>query len=347
MNRYLKGQPGPLVAVEPDLVTEEPQQLKMLGERPPDLQGLETVPAYYRNRFMFRLPDLTRRKAWVNYLDGLRADLCSLLGEVPFSTQIPAQTRGPVEVQDLSGIKLCLQTEPGVTVPAWLFQPPTRNRQAPAVVIVHPEGKRRLLELRAPLVRACLARGWLVLALDPRLRGELQRCWFWNEVIWGRPEEGMAAHDLNAARQFLAARPDVNPGQLLVMGLGDLGRAALHAAALDPQWAGVAIDDVGPLYAGMNVTNVLPNVLRYGDLPQFAALAAPRALWLNGAKERFGFTAHAYAALSQTSRLTLTDLSTEAFDAQLPHWLSRIASQAKPTQRPAKPSAKNPQDPHL
>ncbi len=340
MNRHLKDETDPSAAVEPSLVTEEPERLRTLGARPPEFNGLEGAPAYFRSRFAYRQPVLSGRSAWRAYLHDLRARLGGLLGEEIPATKLDVKTRGWAEVQGLSAEKLRIETEPAVAVPAWLFRPVARAKRAPAVVLVHPEGKRALMEKRLPLVRACLDRGWLVMAMDPRMRGELQRRWFWNQVIWGRPEEGMAAHDLNAARRFLGSRADVDPGRVFVVGLGDLGRAALHAAALDSHWAGVAVEDVGPLYADMCVTNVLPNVLRHGDLPQFAALTAPRPLWLNRTRGRFEFTARAFAALGGAARLRCTDSSDHEFDAGLPEWLARVGSSPTPARRwnqPAEP----------
>jgi poly(3-hydroxybutyrate) depolymerase len=196
-------------------------------------------------------------------------------------------------------------------------------RKSPAVVVVHPGGKSALLAERAGLVRGLLERGVVVLALDPRLRGELQRKWYWNSVIWGRPEEGMAAHDLNCAGTWLRSRGQVDPQRVFVVGLGETGRFALFAGALDAHWAGVALDAVGPLYAEPGATNTLPNVLRHGDLPQFASLVAPRRLWLNGAGGRFTFTQAAYRALAAPAALHGSDLPAGQFDASLPDWLTR------------------------
>jgi len=193
-------------------------------------------------------------------------------------------------------------------------------KKSPAVVIVHPGGKAALLAERAALVRALLARGVVVLALDPRLRGELQRKWYWNMVIWGRPEEGMAARDLNCAGAWLRARGQVDPQRVFVVGLGATGSFALFAAALDARWAGVALDAVGPLYAEVSPTNSLPNVLRDGDLPQFASLIAPRCLWLNGAGGRFAFTEAAYRAFAPPAALRCSDLPAGQFEALLPEW---------------------------
>jgi dienelactone hydrolase len=344
MNRYLKADTNTAPAKEPPLTPEDPQKLKALSGDVPGNLGLEAAAACYRQKFGFRAPELRGRSQWRTY----RARLCSaarqLLGEDVPPVPLNARSRGSAQVQGLKAEQWLLDTEPGVTVPGWLFVPlsqtcPAANPQmrgsrhkealrqvakkTPAIVIAHPGGKAALLEERSSLVRALLARGVVVLALDTRLRGELQRKWYWNTVIWGRPEEGMAAHDLNCACAWLRSRGQVDPQRVFVAGLGATGRFALFAGALDAHWAGVALDAVGPLYAEPGATNALPNVLRHGDLPQFASLIAPRLLWLNGAGGRFTFTEAAYRTLAAPAALHCSDLPAGQFDASLPDWLTR------------------------
>jgi hypothetical protein len=64
MNRYLKNETDPAAAVEPDVVTEEPERLRALGVRPPELNGLEVATAYFRSRVVFSPPVLSGRRAW-------------------------------------------------------------------------------------------------------------------------------------------------------------------------------------------------------------------------------------------------------------------------------------------
>jgi hypothetical protein len=341
MNRYLKADTHAAPAKEPPVAPKEPQKLKALSGDVPGNLGLEAAAAWYRQQYMFRAPELRRPGEWRAYCKRLGSTARELLGENVPPAPLNARSRGPAEAQGLKAEQWLLDTEPAVTVPGWLFvpgsqpfagasahtrspggkeAPPQRARKSAAVVIVHPGGKAALLAERAGLVRALLARGVVVLALDPRLRGELQRKWYWNSVIWGRPEAGMAAHDLNCAGAWLRTRGEVDPQRVFVVGLGETGPFALFAAALDAHWAGAALDAVGPLYAEPGVTNSLPNVLRHGDLPQFASLIAPRPLWLNGTGARFAFTEAAYRTLAAPAALRCSDLPAAQFDALLPEW---------------------------
>jgi poly(3-hydroxybutyrate) depolymerase len=222
-----------------------------------------------------------------------------------------------VSIAGFAGEKWLLETEPGVRLPAWWFAPPGRKPRGPAAVIVHPEGKQGLLGQRATLVRALLDAHVAVLALDPCFRGELRRNWKWNLVIWGQPEEGLAAADLNRSAAWLRSRDDVDPARVYALGLGPLGPAALFAAALDPRWAGAAADGPWALEAGRPAPDAIPNLLRHGDLPQCAALVAPRPLWLNQAGPAFAFAARAYATLGAAGALRRTEAEPGAWASAL------------------------------
>ncbi|MBI3923487.1 MAG: acetylxylan esterase [Armatimonadetes bacterium] len=317
MNKYLKSDPDPDHAKEPPITAENPETLKALSKPVRDGSGLEGASAFYREKFLFHAPQPRNRSEWGGYLKDLRSHLGDLLGEGVPECPLSPQLRGTVEIQGLKAEQLLLSTEPAVTIPAWLFVPQQRATRSPAVVVIHPGGKQTLLRDRALLVRALLDRGVIVLAVDTRMRGELRRNWQWNEVIFGRPEDGMAAHDLIRASSYLRSRSEVDPQRVYVVGLGEAGLFALYAAGLDPDLAGAALDTVGALYQDGRSTNVVPNVLRYGDLPQFAALVAPRPLWLNGTDGRFGFTEAAYRKLGGSSALRRVSLTPESFDQNL------------------------------
>lgn len=322
MNKYLKGIEDAAAAKEPPVAVEQPEVLRALSQPIPGASDLEGARAFYRSRYAFVPPRLRGKAAWQTYQKQLRGTLGELLGEDVPNVALNPISRGAAEVQGLKMEKLLLHTEPEVVVPAWLFLPEQRRGRRPALVIAHPEGKRALLNQREGLVRELLGRGMIVLAVDPRMRGELRRNWYWNEMIWGRPEEGMAAHDLNGAGTYLRSRADVNPGKIFVLGLGEAGRFALCAAALDAHWAGAGSDAIGPLYEESDPPHAVANLLRHGDLPQIASLVAPRRLWLNGATNRFAFTGDCYRAFARTRNLLCTDLAAAQFDLALGRWLT-------------------------
>jgi dienelactone hydrolase len=321
MNKYLNGESDPAQAKEPPFTAEPPEVLKALSKQIPGASDLEGARAYYRSRFTFHPVQPQGKAQWHAFQKQTKATLRELLGESVSPDVLASVSRRTTEIQGLRPEKILLHTEREVIVPAWLFLPERKGRHSAAVVIVHPAGKHALLSQQEDLVRALLLRGIIVFAVDPRFRGELQRNWHWNEVIWGRPEEGTAAHDLNGAGAYLRSRKEVDPDKVFLLGLGEAGRFALCAGTLDPHWAGIAMDDVGPSYADSDVLQVIPHLLRHGDLPQLAALIAPRPLWINGARSRFGFTQDCYRALGKPTGLYASDLQANLFTRQLPAWL--------------------------
>ena len=334
LNRRLRGPTNAASVSEPPITTDEPAALRALESKAKDLPGLNGAPAYFRSKYAFRAPQPARQADWKTYCRKLRTNLEKLLGEDAPIGAPAASARGDAVVSGFKVEKFLLDTEPAVSAPAWLIWPQQRSGKLPAAVVAHPSGKQALLRERAALVQGLLQAGVVVLALDTRMRGELQRNWRWNETIWGRPETGMAAHDLNAAGAWLRGRPGIDKRRVFVVGLGVAGSFALCATALDSHWAGAALDEVGLLYGEHQSADIIPNILRFGDLPQIAALGALRRLWLNGADHRFGFTQQCYTAAHCAERLRCTELAREEFDAVLPAWLA-VTDKSSRTEGPS------------
>jgi pimeloyl-ACP methyl ester carboxylesterase len=95
----------------------------------------------------------------------------------------------------------------------------------------------------------------------------------------GRPLLGMRVRDV------LDMLPYVH-GQTNVIAVGNLGPVALHAAALDPRIKSLTLENSLLSWSAVvrspisvnQLTNVVPGVLQYYDLPDLAALIAPRPL---------------------------------------------------------------------
>ncbi len=320
MNQYLQGTNTPDLAREADFKPEPPERLLALGKLPENYRGMEGASNYYQTQFLFKTPQLTDRPAWIDYLKDWRLTLASLLGENAENHPQNAQFRGKFDGAGISGEKWLLETEPSVSVPLWMFSSGVGQPTA-AVILTHQEGKQGLLRDRAPLIKTLVENRIIVIAVDTRMRGELRRNWHLNELIWGRPEDGMAAHDLISVARWLRTRPEVHPSQIMVVGFGDAGLSALYAGALDVRLAGAAIEDIGPLFQEGRTGNLVANILRHGDIPQVAALVAPRALWINGKNQAYQFTAGAYSAFHQAGRYLATQKAPSEFAAALVGWV--------------------------
>jgi cephalosporin-C deacetylase-like acetyl esterase len=320
--RWLKGIDDPDAAREEEVTVETVETLRALsadsgmriaecglweeaGSNPTAEAGRSSPGAWVLNEALFTAPRLEGRDARKNYQARLRSEVTELLGgEITTAVlepevhkeELQADADPPFRWQAVS-----FRSEREIRVPAWVWSPANAASPGPGIVLVAPEGKAAWAEERSavapsPLVRALVAAGYRVLALDPRLRGELDADWFHNTVLWGRPEAGMAATDLQAAVGYLWQRGDVDRRRVALLGTGDMGVPALLAAGLDER-VGVALADcMGTTYQdGGEGLPVIPNLLRHADLPQIASLVAPRPLMLfRVPSERAGFASRRY-----------------------------------------------------
>jgi hypothetical protein len=96
-----------------------------------------------------------------------------------------------------------------------------------------------------------------------------------NAMFVGHTVDSLRLGDVRAAVAKLRAQPGLDPARIMIMGRGVSGAIGLYAAILDPAIAQVMLMDppethvTGPIFL---------NVLRYTDLPEAAALLAPRPL---------------------------------------------------------------------
>ncbi len=192
--------------------------------------------------------------------------------QVALRSLLPA-TAGPLQ-------ELVLDTGREVTLRALFYRPKDAAERLPALLYVASDGE-DAAAIQA-LLRGVIQRGraaWM--AVYPRGVGEVP--WektFWKSVLRnamfvGHTVDSMRLMDVLAAFQALRARDGVDPGRITVAGKGVSGILGLYAAILEPSVHQVVLLDPpsshsdGPWFLG---------ILRYTDLPEAAALLAPRRL---------------------------------------------------------------------
>jgi cephalosporin-C deacetylase-like acetyl esterase len=203
--------------------------------------------------------------------------------------------------------KLTYESEPGILIPALLYVPETKVGKYPAVLYADGEGKKASAEDAERLVR----KGFMVMTVDLRGMGETRPTLDAHDdfaryfgdydsaetaILLGKTLVGMRAADISRAMDLLEARPDVDTSKLSGFGKGAAAVAMLHAAALDPRFRKLALEDMLVSYDAM-VTHrihrkmfeqIVPSALKYYDLPDLAGSLAPRPVWIIDAVNPLG-----------------------------------------------------------
>jgi hypothetical protein len=113
----------------------------------------------------------------------------------------------------------------------------------------------------------------------------------WTCLVMGRPVIGQRVWDTLRAIDYLVSRPDVDPSQIRIIGVGGAGLAAMMAAFLDNRPRSVLVDRTPASYASiveseaysLNLAWFAPGILRRFDIPEIAMWLSPRPCWiLNG-----------------------------------------------------------------
>jgi dienelactone hydrolase len=180
-------------------------------------------------------------------------------------------------------------TSDGLTLRGW-FAPGTRRA---AVIFVHGLGGNRLTLL--PEARVFASHGYGVLLYDSRASGESEG----TLATWGDREQ----LDLRAAVDFVASRPDVDPGRIAALGfsvggstvaLGSAADPRIHAVILHATWTCLhdemkakygryGLLSWGPALVAMRLAGVQPNNVRVLD--HIRAISPRPLLMIAGASD--------------------------------------------------------------
>jgi cephalosporin-C deacetylase-like acetyl esterase len=215
-----------------------------------------------------------------------------------------------------------LVSEPGVRIRGLIRNPAARRpSRKPAVVYIASEAEDDE-SIRRTLVRV-LNDEKLLLIVFPRgidevpWRRTAQRDVLRNAMHVGRSLDSMRLWDVMRSVDALKQQPDVDPQRISVSGRGVSGVLGLYAAILDESIAQVVLMEPtlshreGPIFL---------NILRYTDLPEAAALLAPRRLIFFGRiPEAYQLTQSIYRLLGKPANISLTMSLKAAVDQRHDH----------------------------
>jgi dienelactone hydrolase len=342
MTQWLKNEGDGKPIPEPKHEIEKPEDLRCFPDenRPKDFLFPPTFAAREAKNLFAKQAAIKPDHAeeWEStavYLrDRLRKDV---FGDFPSLPQAPVQL-GKTEVEGgVATTPMMLQTEPGLLMPLTLKNVVGKEGKQPACILLHLDGQAEALKHR--LASALVAKDWTLLAPELRATGASQPP---DNAVAGAPDHNSAEHALWMGRpllgqwafdvlcilDWLASQPTLDPRRVMVAGLGQAGIVALCAAGLFDDRISAALTLGMPVSyltetaypAGTRMGLLAPGILRLGDIPQLAALSAPRRLILADGttaqgkrltekhlKEAFAFTRDMYKLYKADNKVTLAE----------------------------------------
>lgn len=276
------------------------------------------------------------REAWEVKRQEVRAELWTLLGRLPPRPTTPnvetlsREDRGEYVVE-----KFQFDNGAGATVPGYLLLPKNVSAKLPAILYCHwhggdyDVGKEELFQARhtpeAP-GPALAKRGYVVLAIDAYCFGErngrgpggpAEKGYAGEETtakfdLWiGRTFWGMLLRDDLMALDYLASRPEVDPGRMAVTGMSMGATRSWWLMALDERIkTGVAIACL-TRYQNMiehealhehDIGYFVPNMLNHFDTEAVVALIAPRPVLLQNGDQDNGSPVDGIRAIESAVR---------------------------------------------
>lgn len=293
MARHLKGEGNGDPISESEIETEDPEVLRCFpGEsRPEDYVTIPRFAAREAEKLVARIAVPKAVGAWRAQSEAMRQNLRIRLhggtGALPAPAPKPflkVSVEGP-------GRAITFEPEPGIVLAG--RQEPADAQPPKLAVLLDLGGAEKAAG--SELARDLRSAGWSLVTLDLRATGKL--AWPKDKVgrapdhttaewaVWiGRPLLGQWVVDLHRLLDGLQSNGTL-PREVAVVGMGPAGVVATCAAALDERISRVVT--VGSLasyvsdtpYEDQRLGIMVPKILRdVGDIPQLAALIAPRPL---------------------------------------------------------------------
>lgn len=290
LSRWLQGSPGS--SEEAAVETDSPTTLNAT----PTGQVLTSYPnAQTVQSLNAALAEQLRSKPFRGGQTELAKRVRQRLGLPAFVGRPDVEPAGSYTRETLTGQKLNIHTEPGVTVPGLLFAPSEPAARRPAILYINPSGMMADAVPGGP-VQQLVDQGNVVLAIDPRgwgesappnrmisgYRSDYQLAM--HAILVGKSVPGMQTLDALSALHYLRMRPDVDPNAISLHTFGFACNVGLFAATVEPHIRTVVCDRQPMSYLAItqlplnNVSAevIVPGVLRDFDLPDITRVLGSR-----------------------------------------------------------------------
>jgi hypothetical protein len=251
----------------------------------------------------------------------MRTHLVALMGDMPEAK--PPRVASDDRTTAAGSVRhIVLKTERDLPVPIAIHHPQSRRAGMPLIIYVSFDEKRPGTDLPPQAAIERLTEKGFIVAV-PQVRGtgststkDMNSVMLYSMAL-GKHLFSSRVWDLARVIDFLTNAPEYTSSPLVVWGEGIReGPTALYLAAIDNR-VSTAISSHG-LVTYQNVVDAdglpdfdyyVPAILRYADLPQIAAAAAPRRVWISApvdieqrildidrAAKEYEWTAKAFAA---------------------------------------------------
>jgi cephalosporin-C deacetylase-like acetyl esterase len=295
IGRWLKNDTSPFV--ETEVKPEDNPTLKVLAGPPAGSVNDSIHRTFLRTHALAKPAD---RAAWTHRRVELIAELKDKVFrafpgvKAPFDAYQEEETGWTSRFAQSSNVEFT--TEQGIRVRGQLFVPRGPARALPALVVV--KGAADIVyPVDYDFILPALG-NHIVLVLEPRAvdypvnnfrKATLAR----TAAMVGATIESMQVWDILRSVDYLVDAQKLKLSSLSVYGKGEMGALALYAAAFDERITRVIVDN--PPASHWQGPPLL-NILRITDLPEAAALVAPREIVsLGPLPSQYEFTASVYA----------------------------------------------------
>jgi cephalosporin-C deacetylase-like acetyl esterase len=278
INRWIKNDTAPFV--EGDIQREQPSTLKVLDHYPPD-----AINGHIQKVFVptARPVAPVSLSAWNKRRASLLAEIkdkslrAPPAGKVPFNA-VKTPTKDWSTRYSGSVVRVEFETEQGLRVNGQLFVPSDGKPKHPALIyakgsrdVVYPIDYDSLLGVLGTHVVLVLHPRAVDYPIDTYKTATIRR----TAVLLGETLEAMQTRDIVRSIDFLREGEGLELSSVSIYARKEMAVPALYAAATDERISRVILDD--PPYSHWQGPAML-NALRFTDLPEVAALVAPREI---------------------------------------------------------------------
>lgn len=332
------------------LLTEKELQKTSTGQLATSEKFMETVQSLNEKeatQYIDRLA--TARQNLTQHLAKVKGSVGTIAGVRVPTTKEQAVFTGRIVKENYHIERYFIEGEGDYPVPFLLYKPLGAVRKV--AIYVHPEGKSKantalieklLAEEIAVVVPDLLGTGELAPINhkgDATIQGVSYNIWF-TSVLNGRSIVGFQASDLLRLKKSIQGLYPAAPFSLISQ--GQMSPTILHATAVVPEFDNIVLLNPYSSYQSIveqnfyqptYVFSMVAGALKQYDLPDLAALLAPKKLWIantvdgNGkaisqqtSKQNYGIVLQAYQQRGKEEAFRLDDLGNDNWQ-DLANWL--------------------------